>query len=314
MRRRAASGSRAWSLSVIAELVRVIQSTDPVGDPVGDAGRQALGVDVAVGRHLLDVRHPLQLLPEHRPAAVGPGQQHPTAGDAVPQRLGQGLRAERVGDQVGPEVVAGQRLGGGRADGRQLQRAQGAQVPPAGDQAGQEVADPVARGEDQPVELREPREGPVQGRGVVQRAGSRRSAPPGPRRPGPPARRPSRRPRPRGGSGRSSARTGAAPRTRPARAAGRRPRRRSTARGGPGRPRRPARAGRAGSRPPPSGRPGSPRGSTPPGSPRACRRGSGPRRGGRAGGTPCRRPGSRGTAPAPASRSGWPTRRGRRGR
>ena len=69
------------------------------------------------------------------------------------QRLGEGFGAERAGDEVGLEVEAGQGLGRRGADGGELQGTQGAEVAPPRLQALEEEPDPVARGEDEPVEL-----------------------------------------------------------------------------------------------------------------------------------------------------------------
>ena len=101
---------------MIAELVRVIQSTEPVGDPVDDGGRERLGVGVAVDGDLLDVGDAPELVLEDGPAAVGAGEQDAAAGDAAGQGLGQRLGAERVGDEVGPEAEPRQGLGRRRAD------------------------------------------------------------------------------------------------------------------------------------------------------------------------------------------------------
>ncbi len=66
---------------MIAELVSVIQSTEPSTIRVEDGGGEALGIGVAVDGDLLDVGNAPEFVLEQRPAAIGAGEQDATVGD-----------------------------------------------------------------------------------------------------------------------------------------------------------------------------------------------------------------------------------------
>ena len=126
IRPRADSGSRACSRSVIAELVRVIQSTVPPFEPVDHLRRQGLGVGVAVDGDLLDLGDPRQLVLQQGPAAIGAGQQDPTAGTSGPrasaspsERNDSGTTSARRRNRPAPRPSPGRsrRASGGRAPG-----------------------------------------------------------------------------------------------------------------------------------------------------------------------------------------------------
>jgi len=120
---------------------------DPVDAPLGDPAEHdrvdRRGVEIPIDGDLLDLGDAPQLVLEDGPAAIGACEQDATAGDQGSERLGQRLGAERVGDEVGLQAVAGQGLGGRRANCGQLGRTQGAEIEAERLQAVEEMADVV---------------------------------------------------------------------------------------------------------------------------------------------------------------------------
>jgi thioredoxin reductase len=126
-----------------------------------DLGVGLQRVHLGVDGHLIDLGHGPQLLAQHVPAPVGPGQQDALPAGPLLQRRRQPLRAKRLRHQVRLQVIAPQRLRGGRPDDGQAHRAQGPQVPPRLPQPAHEGVDAVGAGEDQPLVARQLRQGPV---------------------------------------------------------------------------------------------------------------------------------------------------------
>jgi len=114
----------------------IFQVPQPVNEPV---------LNYAPGSPERDeVRAKLnELLGQQVPAATCPGQEEAAARGLARQRRRQGFRPILVGNQIGTQPVSRQLLGRRRADRRQPHAAQFPQIPAAGQEAVEQVVDPV---------------------------------------------------------------------------------------------------------------------------------------------------------------------------
>ena len=157
-RARAVSPSIACNRAAIAELVSVIQSTEapPRRDGPPSGGNDAASAFRLERRSARRERPaPARLSGSPAPGRRGPGGFvfRTPPGPA----LGRGFGAEGRGDEVGPEPVARERLGRGRAARGDLDPAEGrGGLGRLRWRRSRKWATPFGRGEDEPVELVEP--------------------------------------------------------------------------------------------------------------------------------------------------------------
>ena len=133
---------------------------DPVeglaGEPVVQFGGPFCDIAILVDHQLVEVRTGLrEELRQHVASPAGPCPEDVLPGDPGGESGGERLGAEDLGDDVGPQVPAGEGGGGAIANGGEAEIAERTEIAPPLQQSPQEEVDPIDAGEDQPVVLRE---------------------------------------------------------------------------------------------------------------------------------------------------------------